>query len=61
MSEPSNDAAHLHSCAEEARTIAELLKIADAKRMMYGIAHDFERRAAEAERRVADEDTGKSH
>jgi hypothetical protein len=61
MSEPSNDAAHLHSYAKEARTIAELLKIADANGMMYRIAGDFERRAAEAERRVADQDTGKSH
>jgi hypothetical protein len=59
MNEPSNDAARLHSCAEEARTIAELLKIADAKRMMLEIASDFERRAAQAERRLT-EDTVKS-
>jgi hypothetical protein len=36
-------------------------KIADAKRMMYEIARDFERRAAQAERQLADNDMGKSH
>jgi hypothetical protein len=34
MSRHSNDLEHWHSRAEEARTIAERLKIADAKRMI---------------------------
>jgi hypothetical protein len=57
----SNDPAHLHSCAKEARAIAKRLKIADAKQMMYEIARDFERLAEQAERRLADEDARKSH
>jgi hypothetical protein len=52
MTEPSNDAAHWHSCAEEARAIAALLKIADAKRMMYKIAGGFEHRAERAVRQL---------
>jgi hypothetical protein len=40
----------LRSCAEEARAIAERLKIADARRIMYEIARKFELRAERAER-----------
>jgi hypothetical protein len=60
MTEPSNDAAHWHSCAEEARAIAALLKIADAKRMMYKIAGGFEHRAERAVRQLARENARKS-
>jgi hypothetical protein len=60
MSRHSNDPEHWRSRAEEARTIAERLKITDAKRMMYEIAGDFERRAERVRRRSADEDAGKS-
>jgi hypothetical protein len=59
ISRHSNDPEHLHSRAK-ARTIAERPRIFDAKRMMYEIVGDFERRAERAERRLADEDTGKS-
>jgi hypothetical protein len=55
----SNDPAH--SRAEEARALAERLKIRDAKRIMYEIASDFEDRAAQAERQLADKDKRKSH
>jgi hypothetical protein len=55
MSEHSNDPAHWHSCAEEARSIAKRLKVADAKHMMSEIARNFERLAERAERRLADE------
>jgi hypothetical protein len=61
VSRHSNDPAHWHSRAEEARIIADALKIRDAKRIMYEIAGDFEYRAAQAERRLTDNNMGKSH
>jgi hypothetical protein len=51
MSRHSNDPEHWLSRAQEAHTIAEHLRIFDAKRMMYEIAGDFERRAERAGRR----------
>jgi hypothetical protein len=56
----SNDLAYLRSCAEEARAIAERLKIADARRIMYEIARKFELRAERAERQLAIENTGQA-
>jgi hypothetical protein len=61
VSRNSSDPAHWHSRAEEARIIADTLKIQDAKRIMYEIAGDFKFRAAQAERQLADKNTGKSH
>jgi hypothetical protein len=55
MTKHFNDPAHWRSRAEEARAIAERLEIADAKRMMYEIASDYEYLAERAERRLADE------
>ena len=57
----SNDPAHWHSRAQEARAVAERLKIPDAKRMMYEIASDFEHRAERAERQLVHKDKRKSH
>jgi len=55
-----NNPEHWYSCAEEARAIAERLKIADARFMMLEIASNFEHRAERAERGVADKAMGKS-
>ena len=60
MSEHSNDPAHWYSCAKEARTIAERLKIVDGKRMLLEIASNFKHRAERAKRQLA-QDVAKSH
>jgi hypothetical protein len=47
-----NDPNHWRSRAEEARAISDQMTDAEAKRMMAGIAADYDRLAARAEERL---------
>jgi hypothetical protein len=52
MLELLDNAKYWRSRAEEARVLAELLEDAQSKRIMLGIASDYERMAEVAEQRV---------
>jgi hypothetical protein len=53
-----NNPKHWRNRAEEARAIAESLANAEAKRIMNGIAEDYERLAKRAEARLVQEALG---